>query len=199
MKRSREPLTAWDGHYVISLNYGALRCFAVSLLKILCFCISGVAFASQPYTLTGKVVKVADGDTITLLVDREQHRIRLASIDAPETSHGSAEPGQPFGEAASKYLASLVAGNTLTLQCFERDHYSREICDVPLQGTTANRLLVQNGFAWANQQGGGKYLRDQSLPALQAKAQADKLGLWSEPKPVPPWVWRYQCWKQKQC
>ena len=54
---------------------------------------------TSTYTLTGKVVQVSDGDTINLLIDRETHRIRLASIDAPETAHGSSRPGQPFGEA----------------------------------------------------------------------------------------------------
>ena len=48
------------------------------------------------YELTGKVVQVSDGDTVNILIDRQTHRIRLASIDAPETAHGSARPGQPF-------------------------------------------------------------------------------------------------------
>ena len=157
------------------------------------------AATSQPYSLSGKVVKVADGDTMTILVNRQQHRIRLASIDAPETAHGSDKPGQPFGEAASKYLSSLVAGKTLTLTCFEHDQYGREVCDVPLETTTANRMLVQNGYAWANQQGGGKYLRDKTLAALQTQAQLDKKGLWVEPNAIAPWVWRYRCWKHQQC
>ena len=154
---------------------------------------------AQTYQLAGKVVKVADGDTITLLVDRQQHRIRLASIDAPETSHGSDKPGQPFGEAAGKYLATLVAGKTLTLTCFEHDLYGREVCDVPVDTTTANRMLVQSGYAWANQQGNGKYLRDKSLIALQSQAQAARTGLWAQPNAIAPWLWRYQCWKQHQC
>jgi micrococcal nuclease len=57
-------------------------------------------------TLTGKVVKVADGDTITILVGTERHRIRLQGIDAPERK-------QPFGRASGRSLSALVAGKQL--------------------------------------------------------------------------------------
>lgn len=154
---------------------------------------------TSTYTLTGKVVQVSDGDTINLLIDRETHRIRLASIDAPETSHGSTRPGQPFGEASRKNLAEYVAGKTLTLTCYEKDRYGREVCDIPVDNTTANRLQVEKGMAWANQQGGGKYLRDRSLIDLEKKARTNKLGLWSEPNPVAPWVWRDVCWQKQKC
>ncbi len=159
----------------------------------------GMAFASGSYTLTGRIIQVSDGDTINILVDRQTHRVRLASIDAPETGHGSARPGQPFGEASRKNLAQHVAGKTLTLVCYEKDHYGRDVCDIPVDNTTANRLQVQSGMAWANQQGGGKYLRDRSLPALENQARSARAGLWVEPKPVAPWVWRQICWQKHQC
>jgi endonuclease YncB( thermonuclease family) len=152
-----------------------------------------------PYKLTGKVVRVSDGDTVNLLVENKQERIRLASIDAPETAHGSSQPGQPFGEASRKNLAEYVAGKTLTVVCFEKDHYDRHICDIPVNGTTANRLQVEQGYAWANQQAKGKYLRDKSLPELEKSARQKKLGLWAEPGAVAPWEWRVECWKNKKC
>lgn len=148
------------------------------------------------YALSGRVVQVADGDTLTLLAGRQRHRIRLASIDAPETGHGRAQPGQPYGQAARKALADLAAGKTLTLRCYEQDQYGRDICDVPLgDGRQANRLMVAGGMAWANRQGGGKYLRDPGLADLERQARAQRLGLWRDPKPVPPWEWRWKCWK----
>uniref|UniRef100_UPI004055766A hypothetical protein n=1 Tax=Orrella sp. TaxID=1921583 RepID=UPI004055766A len=55
------------------------------------------------------------------------------------------------------------------------------------------------GMAWANQQAGGKYLRDKSLLLLQAQAKAAKRGIWAEPNPTPPWVWRYECWRNGKC
>lgn len=151
------------------------------------------------YKLTGKVVRVSDGDTVNLLVENKQERIRLASIDAPETAHGSSQPGQPFGEASRKNLAEYVAGKTLTVVCFEKDHYDRHICDIPVNGTTANRLQVEQGYAWANQQAKGKFLRDKSLPELEKSARQKKLGLWAEPGAVAPWDWRVECWKNKKC
>jgi endonuclease YncB( thermonuclease family) len=56
----------------------ALRCLGIA-----------IAFFADPETksheLTGKVVSVADGDTLTVLdADKVQHRIRLHGIDAPE-------------------------------------------------------------------------------------------------------------------
>lgn len=151
------------------------------------------------YTLSGKIVQVSDGDTVNILINNETHRIRLASIDAPETAHGSNRPGQPYGEASRKHLADYVAGKTLTLICFEKDQYGRDVCDIPVGDTTANRLQVQHGMAWANQQGGGKYLRDQKLVELEKKAKQAKQGLWAEPHAIAPWVWRHDCWQKQKC
>jgi hypothetical protein len=172
---------------------------AVTSMGLFAFSGSAAAQGAGQYALTGKVVQVSDGDTINLLVDKTQHRIRLASIDAPETSHGSERPGQPFGEASRKNLADYVAGKTLTLTCYEKDHYGRDVCDVPANGTTANRLQVQDGMAWANQQAKGKFLRDKTLVGIQGDAQKKKLGLWAEPGAVAPWEWRVVCWKDKKC
>lgn len=163
--------------------------------------------ASQTYELKGKVVRVADGDTLTLrdqgAVDGGIKKIRLASIDTPEKKSGSNRPGQPYARAATKYLADRVAGEVIQLTCYETDRYGRHICDVPLTDqpplTTVNQALVLAGFAWANQQAGGKYLRDDRLLALQAQAKAQKRGLWAQPDPVAPWVWRVQCWRKGQC
>ncbi len=70
-------------------------------------------------SLTGKVVKVADGDSITVLDSiNTQHRIRLQGIDAPEK-------GQAFGNASRKHLANLVAGKEVTVKWDKRDRYRR--------------------------------------------------------------------------
>jgi endonuclease YncB( thermonuclease family) len=152
--------------------------------------------ASPTYTLAGRVVRVADGDTLTLLISGVQHRIRLASIDAPETGHGRKRPNQPYGEASRRSLSGLVAGKSVVLRCYERDHYGRDVCDVPLeQGRTASQVQVATGMAWANLQGGGKYLRDRGLLAMERRARDQRLGLWRDKAPVPPWEWRRECWK----
>lgn len=152
------------------------------------------------YELAGRVVSVADGDTFTLLVGRTRERIRMASIDAPETTHSREQPGQDHGQAARKALSGWIAGKTLTLRCYERDQYDRNVCDVPLaDGSTVNQKMVAEGWVWANRQGRDKYLRDRTLLGLEAKAREQGLGLWERSDAVAPWVWRYQCWQQGHC
>lgn len=158
------------------------------------------ASGNAAYTLSGRVVHVADGDTFTLLADGRRERIRMASIDAPETTKDRERPGQPMAQAAKRALAGLVAGRTFTLSCFERDQYGRNVCDVPLpDGSTANREVVAQGLAWANGEGRGKYMRDSRIPVLEAEARKAGKGIWGDPSPVQPWVWRYQCWKNGRC
>jgi endonuclease YncB( thermonuclease family) len=77
-------------------------------------------FQASAATLTGKVVKVADDDTITILVGTERHRIRLQGIDAPERK-------QPYGKASGRSLSSLVAGKQIRVEYDKRDRYGRII------------------------------------------------------------------------
>ena len=124
------------------------------------------------YTITGTVVNVADGDTVTLRAPDGQRRIRMDSIDAPEEGHGADQPGQPDAEASRKHLAELVAGKTLIAQCYEKDQYGREVCALILEdGRSANRLQVEAGYAWAYTARQGDYLRDQAMPDLQRQAR----------------------------
>ena len=70
-------------------------------------------------TLQGKVVKVADGDTVTIVDDScEKHRIRLAGRDAPEKD-------QPYGDISTQGLIELVSGKTVTIEYEKRDRYKR--------------------------------------------------------------------------
>lgn len=161
---------------------------------------AGVNTDNGIFQLRGKVVSVADGDTFTLLRDGHPERIRMASIDAPETKKSRERPGQPMGQASKSALAELVAGKTLVLDCYEKDRYGRNVCDVPLSdGMTANQRQVASGMAWANMEGRGRFMRDAKLPMLEEQARQSRLGLWQNPKPVKPWVWRYDCWQKGRC
>lgn len=152
------------------------------------------------YTLTGTIVNVADGDTVTLRAPDGQRRIRMDSIDAPEEGHGADQPGQPYAEASRQNLASLVAGKSLTAQCYETDQYGRDVCALILEdGRSANRLQVEAGYAWAYTARKGDYLRDKAMPDLQRQAKAAGRGLWVQQEAVQPWKWRYDCWRQRQC
>lgn len=164
------------------------------------------------YILSGRVVRVADGDTFTLRVGNQNNSVRVASIDAPETQ-GQDRPGQPYAQVSRRKLEELIANKNLDLLCYEQDHYGRHVCDVPLKcdaqtscdpqsegnTTTASRVLVKSGLAWANEEKQGKFLRDLSLREMEKQARSQRLGLWQDSDPIQPWVWRYQCWRQKQC
>jgi endonuclease YncB( thermonuclease family) len=129
----------------------------------------------------GRVVVVADGDTVTVLVDRTQVRVRLEGIDAPER-------GQPFGEASRRSLASLVAARTVEVREHGRDGYGRVLGVVRADGIDANAEQVRRGYAWVFR----RYSHDAHLLALEDEARVARRGLWRDPEPVPPWVWRDQ-------
>lgn len=140
----------------------------------------GNAFA---YEITGKVVGVADGDTLTILDDsKAQHKIRLADIDAPEK-------GQPYGNRATQHLKALVAGKQVTADCREKDKYGRDVCTVKVDGIDVNANLVASGHAWVYEQ----YNSRADLPPMQEDAKAKGAGLWSLPEAqiIKPSDWRH--------
>lgn len=153
-----------------------------------------------PYQLHGKVSHVGDGDTINLYVNGQRQRIRLANIDAPETGGRADRPGQPYADKSKEALAKMVLNQTMTLLCFEKDHYDRHVCNIPLSGgKTANEQMVAKGWAWAYTGSNERYLRDKNLKNVQAQARKERLGLWQDKNPIAPWTWRYDCWQKKQC
>jgi len=131
-------------------------------------------------TFTGKVVRVLDGDTIEVLVDKKPVRVRLAEIDCPEKD-------QPFGQAAKKYVLKIAAQRIVTVESKTKDRYGRTIGEVFLPNDDSlNRLLIRNGYAWHYK----KYSKDESLAELENQAHKNKVGLWQDNNPIPPWSWR---------
>lgn len=139
------------------------------------------ALCSIASTLTGKVVAVADGDTITVLdCGNTQHKIRLWGIDAPESK-------QDFGQRAKQAMSDMVYGKEVTVDVQDKDRYGREIGKVYQAGTYVNLEMVKLGLAWWYQQyaKGAADLRD-----AESAAKAAKVGLWSRPDAVAPWEYR---------
>ncbi len=130
-------------------------------------------------TLSGKVVSVADGDTLTVLVDRKQVKVRLEGIDAPERS-------QAFGAKSKDALTELVAGKVVTVHKTGEDRYGRTLARVHLDSEEINSLMVARGFAWHYKQ----YSKDKTLAELEDKARSERVGLWADARPVPPWEFR---------
>jgi endonuclease YncB( thermonuclease family) len=97
--------------------------------------------AAQPQTITGKVVAIADGDTLTVLdASNRQHKIRLDGIDAPESS-------QDFGSRAKQSLSDLVFGKTVNVISSKKDRYGRTLGKVTLEGSDINLAQIY-GVAW---------------------------------------------------
>ena len=165
----------------------------ISSSKILGLCLSAVvALSVNSETITGHVVSVADGDTITVLDgDKVQHKIRLAGIDAPERK-------QAFGNRSKESLSELAYDKTVTIETDKRDKYGRQVGKVLVNGQDVNLVQVERGMAWFYRQ----YQREQSpndrrlYESAEDAAKADKRGLWHDAGPVPPWEFRHTKTKQ---
>jgi endonuclease YncB( thermonuclease family) len=164
--------------------YARLTCplFGFDSMKRLSVCIvllllsSTTAFAD----FTGLVVSIIDGDTMIVLKDGVEEVIRLNGIDCPEKN-------QVHGNNAKQFTSNRALNTVVTVEAKEVDRDGRTIADVILaDGTNLNRELVKEGLAWWF----FKYSKDGMLRALEMEARDGKRGLWENPLPMPPWVFR---------
>jgi endonuclease YncB( thermonuclease family) len=97
---------------------------------------------AQAETLSGRVVRVTDGDTIVVLdASKVQHKIRLTGIDAPER-------GQAFGTKSKEHLFDLIAGKSVVVDYNKFDRYGRTLGKVLQNGEDVNLEQVESGMAW---------------------------------------------------
>ena len=131
--------------------------------------------------LTGRVVHVADGDTLTVLDDdKVEHKVRLHGIDAPER-------GQAFGTKAREALAEKLHKSTVRVVWKEKDQYGRIVGDVFLGKRHINTEMVHDGFAWWYRHYAPK---SKELERAEAEARKERRGLWHDKDPEPPWDYR---------
>jgi endonuclease YncB( thermonuclease family) len=143
--------------------------------------------AAQQHILRGRVVFIADGDTITVQDDnKRQYSIRFAGIDAPESS-------QPFGNTSSENLAKLVFSKFVNVEWYKHDHYGRIVGNVFVDAQDAGLQQIKAGLAWHYKY----YENEQSISDRLAYAEAEvkarekRLGLWADAAPTPPWSYRH--------
>ena len=129
------------------------------------------------FAFNGKVVSIHDGDTITVLSGKEQTKVRLFGIDAPELK-------QPYGKKSKQFLASLIAGQVVEVEPKGKDKYKRTLGIIHYKGQDINAQMVLNGYAWAYVKYSRMYVDHESA------ARKNKLGLWQSSNPTPPWQWR---------
>jgi endonuclease YncB( thermonuclease family) len=162
---------------------------------VFAFLLASGAHAAE---LHGKVVGVADGDTITVVDGaRALHKVRLAGIDAPEKN-------QPYGGEARRHLVALVFGKPVVVTWHKLDRYGRLVGRVGLTVPGAcgrpdcarvedvGLAQVESGLAWHYRQ----YQNEQSpeergrYALAEQEARTKREGLWRDARPVPPWEYR---------
>jgi endonuclease YncB( thermonuclease family) len=131
--------------------------------------------------ISGRVVGVADGDTLTVLDSaNQQHRVRLAQIDAPEKN-------QAFGQRSKQALSDLCFGKPAVVQVATHDRYGRAVGQVSCAGHDANLEQVTAGLAWAYRQ----YKPSAAILQAEQAARESRRGLWQDANPAPPWDFRH--------
>ncbi len=154
-----------------------LAIFAIALM------LGEVVLGSPQRAFKGRVISVADGDTITVLSGKRSVRVRLHGIDAPESR-------QPFGAKSRQFLRSLALGKDVFVapRGTGLDRYGRFIGEVTLAtGRSVNLESLTAGMSW--------WYRvfapdDERLKTAESKARLGKRGLWADSKPIAPWEFR---------
>lgn len=147
---------------------------------------TALAESATTPALQGQIVRVSDGDTVTLQSETGPLKIRLAGIDAPESQ-------MPHGQEAKAHLAAMVLGKEVQAIVHKKDRYGRTIATLMLNTKDVNLAMVQAGMAWHYKQ----YEREQTASAAAAYAQSETqartqgVGLWQLEMPIPPWEWRH--------
>jgi endonuclease YncB( thermonuclease family) len=123
-----------------------------------------LAESAHAETFEGAVVRVVGGDSLVVLRGKEQVRVRLKEIDAPEHT-------QPFGKRARESLDGMCAQKRARVSWTEKDRNGRLLARVWCGGIVANAEQVRRGMAWVFD----RYVKDRSLYPLQERARATRL------------------------
>jgi micrococcal nuclease len=127
-----------------------------------------------------RVVGIMDGDTVKILnSDHQQMKCRLHGIDAPESS-------QAFGQRSKESLSDIIFQKQVEITVLDQDRYGRSVCRIILNGVDVNKVQIQRGMAWHYVQ----YSKDASYAQAGKSAQQQRIGLWSDSNPTPPWSFR---------
>jgi len=132
----------------------------------------------------GVVTRVIDGDSLRIKRGDQLVTIRLYGIDSPEY-------GQACWREARDGAKALVLDKKVRVEPVATDQYGRTVAVVGFRGQLINAEMVGRGLAWVYRH----YCTTQPLcgrlDALEEKARSNRLGIWREQRPVPPWVWRH--------
>ncbi|MDR1856966.1 MAG: thermonuclease family protein [Desulfovibrio sp.] len=132
---------------------------------------------------TGPVLRVLDGDTITVRLSGKETRIRLYGVDAPEKA-------QPHGQEAKEFVDDLILTEAVTVEPVDTDRYGRTVAIIRLRdGSTLQDKLLAAGQVWYYPQ----YCKRPECSGwkhMESRAKSERRGLWRDGNPMPPWQWR---------
>lgn len=148
-----------------------------SFLMALLFVFSPLSQAD----FSGRVVRVIDGDTVSVLSGKEMYRVRLNGIDAPESK-------QAYGQRSKQSLIALAAQKNVLVIGNKQDRYGRYLGTIMNGNLNINAEQVKTGMAWAYRFHGKA--TDMNMLFLEKMARSSGVGLWADPNPVEPWKWR---------
>ncbi|GKS60034.1 endonuclease [Nitrospira sp.] len=142
--------------------------------------LSASAIWAEAGEFHGKVSRVIDGDTVEIRHDGRTERIRLRGIDCPELR-------QPYGKQAKRAVRAMVSGRTVSVKTYGKSTRGPVLADMIIErGRSVAYILLEEGLAWRTTSGSS----DEALEAAEVEARYAKRGLWSDPNPVAPWVYR---------
>jgi endonuclease YncB( thermonuclease family) len=131
--------------------------------------------------LSAEVIGILGGDIIDVSQDHRTERVRLHGIDCPEKN-------QAFGRRAGQATSALIFGKEITMKTHGKDEHGHTVADVILpDGTNVNQQLVREGWCWWYPEDAPK---DLALKQSEQEAKRERKGLWADPDPVPPWLYR---------
>lgn len=156
----------------------ALRLVITSLALLCCWAVHASENYAVSYVYDGDTVQIS---TLQLTDSQGQFKLRLSDIDAPERN-------QPYGLKARRALIKLCQGKhvAVNVEITGTDKYARQLGKLSCNGIDASLYLVEQGYAWHS----AKFSNDPKLKQAAAKARENKHGLWQDPAPMPPWLWR---------
>lgn len=126
-----------------------------------------------------KVTYFYDGDTVKIQDGTWSYKLRISNIDAPERN-------QSYGKKARRALMQFCKHARIDVAMTGFDKYHRQLGELYCNQQPVSTHMVANGHAWVYRQ----HSNDIWLNELEASAKQQKLGLWRQKKPIPPWQWR---------
>ncbi|WP_185854718.1 thermonuclease family protein [Blattabacterium cuenoti] len=131
-------------------------------------------------SITGKVIKIYDGDTFRIETKKmEEYKIRISDIDCPEKN-------QSYGIEAKNFLTKKILNKTVLIKNLKRDKYNRIVGLVIYdKNKDLGKDILESGFAWI-----WKFSKNVPYKKIESQARKKKIGLWKKKNPIDPYNWR---------